>query len=188
MTHAETIQNSGESQVYGRVPDALSSAIYNIAWAMRQQIISPGDLASLRRLEPDEPGDAAFWKILASTIEPAGLLPHSGPLRDAVERQWAVLLNALAIAGGQHATDVRLGGALAEAELSELRFVRLVRARGPALENEIRAIGRILASKALQANWVEVVQLLRHQDDEHCERWRRKIARDYYLAKHHAKH
>lgn len=188
QANAVPISNDAQAQTQARVPDALSSVIHTIARSMRHQTISSGDLAALRRLQPDEPGDAAFWKILTSVIEPAGLLPNSGPLRDMVERQWAVLLNALAIAGGQHASDVRLGSALADAELSELRFVRLMRARGSALENEVRAIARVLASKALSANWVEVTQLLRHQEDNGSERWRRRIARDYYRAIHQGKH
>ncbi|AWV88250.1 type I-E CRISPR-associated protein Cse2/CasB [Bradymonas sediminis] len=143
--------------------------------------LSNGDMAELRRISPDKPYTPALWRILLDFV-PDGWV--AGPDRDQKERQWATLLMAMAICAGQHDPYKRLGSALAEAGWSELRFVRLLRARDARLEAEVRRLSQYLSSKGTPANFGDLAQLLFHQDGELAENRRRQIARSYYRALH----
>lgn len=142
--------------------------------------LSTGDLAELRRLSPEQPGCPAFWRIVAMILEPGGHLPERGPSRDEAERHWAVILSGMAQTAGLHRADRPCGWALARAGFSELRFVRLLRARGQGLERELRAAVSYLVSKAEPVDWGQLAGLILHQEGERGERLRRAVARDYY--------
>jgi len=138
-----------------------------------------GDVAELRRLSPHDPAAPAVWKLLI------GCVPESwraGPEREERERRWAALFMGMAHAAGLHNPSVPLGRALAEAGWSELRFVRLMRDTGDGLVDRVRRMAQYLSSKAQQADWTGVADLLLDQDGEWAERHRRAIARDYYRA------
>lgn len=165
------------------VEKSLKSVLGSIAAAFDRNAqgkrggLSNGDMAELRRISPAQPYTAALWKVLLDFV-PDGWV--AGASRDQKERQWATLLMAMAICAGQHDPYKRLGGALAEAGWSELRFVRLLRARDEKLETEVRRLAQYLASKGQPANFGDLAQLLFHQTGELAETRRRSIARSYY--------
>ena len=57
--------------------------------------LQPSDVASLRRLKPDDIDSPAFWRIAAVELEQA--LDASGPIRDQRELRWAAIIQTLAI-------------------------------------------------------------------------------------------
>ena len=156
----------------------IHSVIGKIAYAM-EHYLSNGDLAQLRRVSPEEPYSPALWKMLLSYV------PESwtrGPQQDEKERQWAAVLQGMAMTTGLHDLNVPLGQALVKAGWSELRFVRLMQAQGDDLIKEVRRLASFLASKAQTADWSDIAQLLFNQEGEWAKRHRRRIARDYYHA------
>lgn len=163
---------------------SLATVVHRIAAALdpavRQHGLPPGDVAALRRLEPDDLSVPAFWKVLATYVSPAGLLPRGGRALDDAERAWAVILNAMAHLAGHNDPHTSLGAALAEAGFSELRFVRLLRARGEALAPAVRTMAQFLASKAQPVNQADLAQLVLSDGHNHAESVRRRIARSYY--------
>jgi CRISPR system Cascade subunit CasB len=136
--------------------------------------ISKGDLAELRRIDPKEPFTPALWKILLEYVsDHEEILPER-------ERRWAILLMAMATCAGLHSYETSFGKALAQAGWSELRFVRLMEARGDNLVKEIRRLAQYMASKNQQADWSDAAWLLFVQDGDKVGDVRQNIARDYY--------
>jgi CRISPR system Cascade subunit CasB len=132
-----------------------------------------GELASLRRMTPDMPPGFSFHKLLLRTgIDVRG---------DDAERRWTIVVAMLASLAGMYAPDLPLGTALAKAGLSELRFVRLLRA-DDTLAAEVRSVSHILSSKAIAFDHRQLARLVLIQQAGPSEQLRRQIARDYYKA------
>ena len=136
--------------------------------------ISTGDLAELRRIDPQEPFTPALWKILLKFV------PNHERLSERQERQWAILLMAMGTCVGLHSPATPFGEALAKAGWSELRFVRLMEARGEHLVKQIRRLSQYLASKNQEADWSDAAWLLFVQEGKKATKIRQNIARDYY--------
>lgn len=161
--------------------DNLDAVVARLAAVVLRRL-PPGDLAALRRLDPTDPSAPALWRaLLLADVK----LPGDGAARDRLERRWAVILTALASLGDLHRPGAALGRALASAGFSELRLIRLLRAAGPALENEIATACRFLSAKAEPANTADLAKLLfSDTHDAWRESERRRIAREYYAKVH----
>jgi CRISPR system Cascade subunit CasB len=165
----------GEAQ-----PVSLRSLMGMLAHAT-EKILSPGDLADLRRLGEGDIGSPAFWKVAALWLEPKGFLrDQGGEARDAAERRWAFILAGLATLGHLHQPGYRLGRALAEAGFSELRLVRLLRSYDETLLDLVRITARQLAAKGQQVDWADAAELVLSDGADHEESVRRRVARDFY--------
>lgn len=140
-------------------------------------VLSTGALAELRRISPQKPFTPSLWKLLLDLDEAE---PWGGLDRDTYERRMATLAMGMAYCAGLHSKKPLLGHALAKAKWSELRFVRLMEARGETLEKLIRRMAQFLASKSQSANWVDVGWLLIGQDWDSAEATRLRISRSYY--------
>ena len=70
-----------------------------------------------------------------------------------------ILSGMAAMAPRPHRQGFLLGRALAQADLSEARFLRLLKADGPVFEDLVRRLTRFLAVKAEPVDWVELAQL-----------------------------
>jgi CRISPR system Cascade subunit CasB len=134
-----------------------------------------GDAADLRRLNPEEPDRAAFWKALAQCVE------DERPMTDGESSRWAAVLAAMArMAPHAHQAGARAGGALARARFSEARFSRLLTARGRALADRLRRAAVFLASRGEPVDWTDLAALSVVTDHGKAEGVRRRIASDYY--------
>ena len=152
-----------------------------------------GDLADLRRMDPDEPDAAVFWRLLA----------RQDLLGDpAVESRWALILHGIAlmtptssgdgVARTAHNGNIPVGWALflggevrrAKGLYSETRFNRLLTARGPMLRTLLARMFRMLAAANVPFNWREMAQFILNEggDEEAAEQARRRMARAYYQA------
>lgn len=156
---------------------SLGSTIGAMAGTI-ERVLSPGDVASLRRLRPADPDCSAFWKMLA--IHVAEGLPAGGPARDQAERRWAVILQALATMRGLHTPGLRLGRVLAAVDLAEARFLRLLRSKGEMLGDAARVTAQFLANRAVPTDHSELAALILSDGRADGEAVRRRIARDFY--------
>ena len=154
---------------------------------------SRGDLAQLRRMDPDNPDAAIFWRLMAEH----DLLHNPG-----LERKWALILHGIALMTPRNSGDgslrtahdgytpvgrtLFLGGESHREQgfYSESRLNRLLTARGDILHALLARMFRMLASAEVSFNWREMAEFILNEDyaEEAAERARRRIARDYYTA------
>lgn len=180
--------NSGEErQTWGGIA-------FGFAMQIAGENFQRGDLAQLRRLEPDAPDAAAYWRLMSDR----GLLGNA-----AWEVKWALILHGIALmtrtAGsepaGRSAHDrhtpvgraLFLGGGASRREsgyYSESRLNRLLTARGPILRTLLARMFRMMAAANQPFDWGEMAQFILYEDydDERAELARRQIARGYYQA------
>jgi CRISPR system Cascade subunit CasB len=170
----QDVQDRGEP---GETSRDLRTIVARIAGIIAREL-SPGEVAALRRLAPDEPYAPAVWKVFAMALDE--VVPPDGPAREEAERRWAAILCGLAITQGLHRAGRPLGAALASAGFSELRFTRLLRARGDQMFAALRGAAQYLASKALSFDALDLARLVLSEDGPREERTRRDIARSYY--------
>jgi len=130
-----------------------------------------GDLAELRRLDPDRPGAPVFFRILvrvAPDAAPETMCRYAHYLR-------ILALNPDALSGD------RLGAVMAASGVSESRVQRLLSARGGAMRDQLRLIARRLAN-ADNVPWRGFAYLLLTSDEDKLERSRLIVARDFWRA------
>ena len=177
-------------------PPPGSRSWWDTAFALAGKIagrdLSPGDRAELRRMDPDAPDAAVFWRLMAEH----DLLGNRYP-----ESKWALIMNGIALmtpkSGGDGATrsahdGTPVGRALflgAESRrekgyYSETRLNRLLTARGDMLRALLIRMFRMLAAADVSFNWGEMAQFILNEgyDDAASDQSRRRIAREYYLA------
>ena len=154
---------------------------------------SRGDLAELRRMDPDNPDATAFWRLLAR---------HELLGNEMLESKWALILHGIALMTrtgspdtgnvAAHNPGIPVGRALflggsdvrQQGFYSETRLNRLLTARGPVLRILLRRTFRMLATTGRSFDWREMaVFILNDGYDEHAaDTARRRIARSYYQA------
>lgn len=152
-----------------------------------------GDLAELRRMDPDELDAAVVWRLLAR-YELLG--------SPQVENKWALILHGIALmtptgtgdGAGRSAHDgsMPVGRAIfsggdnqrSSAYYSESRLNRLLNARGPVLRTLLARLFRMVAAAGQPFNWREMATFILSEgyNEEAAERGRRRIAREYYRA------
>lgn len=149
--------------------------------------LSRGDIASLRR--EDGARSPVFYKA-------AGLFLHTELAKTSneqelaeLERRWARVVHLLARTAGLHvAGSLKFGAALAEANLAEARFIRLLRAEGDAVDAAARAAIAPLVQRAVPFDPLDLAALILSAPDPRFparvdgEDVRRRVARDFYRA------
>lgn len=139
--------------------------------------LGAGDLAELRRMDPHSPGPA-YFKLEGLVLDDQ--LPGDEAERVDLETRWAAIIVGLALLGDLHCPPRRLGTALAEAQYSEVRFAKLIRADAERLTDELPMLARFLAARGVAADWTSAARLILSADRPDYERHRRNLARDYY--------
>ena len=187
----DSLGNAQELRSWGDITVSLDGQIAQLGAHSR------GDLADLRRMNPDSPDAAAFWRLMARY----DLLGN-----EELEKKWALILHGIALmtptAGGNtnagfprhsaHDPTVPVGLALFQggepnrgrAFYSETRLNRLLTARGPMLRTLLARLFRMLASADQPFNWRQMSELILNDgfDEDRAETVRRRIARSYYQA------
>lgn len=177
----------------------LSDKIFAIGQTLTD--LDPGALADLRRmsLEGDAPGAPYFWRLAARhgfgagdrlqtwahIVQIMAILTDKGSAEGkkschtptSENNGWRGLGHALCDGGdtawGKGETDPR-------PMLSELRFARLLAARGPMRAELMERAARALAAKkppGAQVNCTDLARFLLYPDKPE---YARKLARDYY--------
>jgi CRISPR system Cascade subunit CasB len=155
---------------------SLASVIHRLAAAIDREL-PPGELAALRRRDLSA---AAFWRLTAHHLVPAGYLARHPPRSEWQEKAWAAVLGGMAHMRNLHQSGRRPGYALRDADFSELRFTRLLRARDEALLDALRNTAHYLASKGASVDWTDLAALALFQEGDAAERVRRDLARDFH--------
>lgn len=151
---------------------SLGSTIGKLATAMLR--LDPGELARLRRMQTNGPGELAFWRLAVEFslrtddrgLQLVRILALLAPKGDPASRS------------SFHDFERRsLGAALADARYSEARLARFLELpfdkRGEALERMARLLR---AKRVLPVNCLDIACLLLSDDVKHP----RKLAQDYY--------
>ena len=185
---ASAQEQDGQPRSWGDIAVSLSGSIARLGEHRR------GDLAELRRMDPDKPDAAVFWRLLARYD-----LLNSG---EAVERKWALILHGIALmtpanSGSDnpqtaHDGSMPVGRALflgseeqrAQGFYSESRLNRMLTAREGMLRVLLARMFRMLSASGVSFNWREMAQFILNEgyNEDAAERGRRRIARDYYQA------
>ena len=159
----------------------------------RSADFSRADLAELRRMDPDTPNTAVFWRLMAE---------HDLLGNPSLEREWALILHGIALMTPRNGGDgnprtahdgytpvgraLFLGGEAHREQgfYSESRLNRLLTARGDMLRTLLARMFRMLASADMSFNWREMAQFILNEgyNEEAAEQARHRIAREYYLA------
>ena len=161
----------------------------DLAYQFSGDRTSRGDLAGLRRMNPDSPSEAVFWQFVTEK-EQRG---------ERLENKWALIMQGIALMTGTadshsaHDGKMPIGRALfyggdesrTSAFYSEDRLNRLLAARGPMLRTLLGRMFRMMASANQSFDWREMARLILSDghNEEQAERVRRNIARSYYRAK-----
>ena len=151
-----------------------------------------GGLAALRRMDPDAPDHATFWRLMAK---------HDLLRGGAWEEEWGLILHGIALMTPTNAGEgarrtahdgympvgkaLYLGGVdrRETAFYSDARLNRLLTAREEVLRTLLARMFRMLASANAAFNWREMAEfILSQRNEEEAETRRRRIARDYYRA------
>ena len=165
-----------------------------LAWQISHKDFPRGDLAGLRRMKPDAPDAAVFWRLMADQ----DLLEKGAE----VERKWALILNGIALmtrtAGSDassrsaHDGSIPVGEALfrggdpsrSDAFYSETRLKRLLSSRGSMTRRLLERTFRMLASANVSFSWREMANFILSDgfNDAAAESHRRGIASYYFQA------
>ena len=192
MTSTQTV-NTADLPAQERRPVSWGDIAVTFARTLASPDFPRGDLAELRRMDPDAPDAAVVWRLLAR-YELLG--------SPQVESKWALILHGIALmtptASGDgvgrsaHDGGVPVGRAIfsggdsqrSSAYYSESRLNRLLTARGPILRTLLARMFRMVAAAGQPFNWREMAAFILNQgyDEEAAEQGRRRIAREYYRA------
>ena len=178
-------------------PDAIHQSTPSRSWGeiatrfaavLARDDFRRGDLAELRRMDPDAPDAAVFWRLLAQE----DLLGNPD-----IERKWALILHGLALmtntadSRSAHAGMMQVGRALylggeesrESGFYSESRLNRLLTARGPMLRTLLARMFRMIGERQ-PFNWRDMARLILYDGyrEDLAEKARRSIARAYYEA------
>ena len=153
-----------------------------IAWRLTVRDVTPGDVARLRRMDPDLRVEDIWWKV----AKDAGLDYANNRL----SRVWATVAAMVAEVTKVRDFDtttlheglVPLGEALARAGCSELRFQTLLTADEDAIPSYMAHGVRLMKSRGQTFNMNDAARLMlsefRTKEERDADRTR--IARDYY--------
>ena len=169
-------------------PRSWGEITARIAASMARDGFLRRDLAELRRMDPDAPDAAAFWRLLAQ---------HELLGNPVVESKWALILHGIALmtntaeSRSAHAGNMPVGRALylggedsrGSGFFSEQRLNRLLTARGPMMRTLLARMFRMMGT-GRPFDWREMARLILYDGyrEDRAEDARRNIARAYYAA------
>jgi CRISPR type I-E-associated protein CasB/Cse2 len=162
-------------------PEAQAPGLASLVGSLAHHIdavLSPGDVAALRRSAGVESYCPAFWRLSAAVLEPGGAF-LAAPAQGELEERWAAILSGMAEMRGLHRPERRAGEVLGTV-VSEPRFLRLLRGHGQVLLDALRVVAHHLASRAQPIDWTELARLVLSDGREDEQAVRRRLARDYY--------
>ena len=139
-----------------------------------------GERAALVRLDPDgelRPHQIAALSraLIYADLEPDTWKPETW-------HRWALIAHGMALAG--HDATQSLGQQLSQAGVSESRVTKLLTSRGDAFRQLLPRLLRLIASKGIAPNWLELGGLILNQEreEEKAEDIRLKIAGRFFSA------
>lgn len=173
-----------------------SATAMSFAGELAGERFDRGELAALRRMDPDDPSPTAI-RLMAKR----GLL-GSPDVEEKWSLKWSLILHGIAIMTRTSGTtpqdrtahdgSKRVGRALfygdnperSEAFYSESRFNRLMSARGAMFRTLLVRMFRMVAAANQPFDWRQMAELILYDgfDEVAAKRIRQSIAGDYYQA------
>ena len=169
-----------------QIPRNVGGLVTDLAETIEAQEFERGDHAKLRRMNPEKPDTAPFWRLMS----------RQGMPRNPDVRKWGLIIHGIALVshgtGLAHKPRIPVGRALYEGSgkrvpfYSEDRLAKLLSARGPTLHRLLARLFRMLEGCAF--NWREMAWFILNEgyNEDRADQARVKIARAYYRAKNHA--
>ena len=167
-------------------PANFVSTMDNLVETIEDEEFGSGNHARLRRMDPDNPDTAIFWKFMSWRVMP----------RNPDIKKWGLILHGIALMshkGGAHNSGMPVGRALfygsdnsrTAAFYSEDRLATLLAARGDTLRRLLARLFRIMGNEGCSFDWFEMARFILNDghDEERSEQARTEIARAYYRAK-----
>jgi CRISPR type I-E-associated protein CasB/Cse2 len=163
-------------------PPEARAIVARIAAELAAPGFPRGDLAALRRMDPDAPGRTpVLLRLLARHA--SDRLEYGG---DEL-RRWALVVHGMALmAPEHHRATLPVGRALfgpgREPLYAESRLARLLSARGLAFRTQVPRLARQLKAKDQALDWREFADLIlaEGRDEARAEQSRERIAGAYY--------
>ena len=172
-----------------------ADAAPRLAFRLAQTGFRPGDLAELRRMEPDRADSPVLIGLLAQ--EDLFGSPQ-------VVKKWALIVHGMALMTPKGSSDAQrgtahdgmmpvgralfLGGEATRDQgfYSEARLKRLLASRGDMTRTLLARAFRMLAANGVTLNWREMARFILSDgyNKEWAEESRRRIASDYFRAQY----
>ena len=171
-----------DRKVYSIYNPSLAGAMaYSMA---RHGAWTTGDMAELRRLNPEQPIVAGFWRLMDNNADHKFAKPHQIAV-------WARIVRCIAKAvkigdvatTGPHLGKNRLGTVLQETGYSETRLKALLNSQGETTLRAVEHAALFLNSKEQSKyNWNQCAALMlsEFRDEQTRNNDRFKIAGEYY--------
>lgn len=161
-------------------PPGLEDAVSTACGLLRG--LGNGGRAELRRADVKKPYTSTLWRLMLQLPPECTRLEHEQP--------WGLLLGAMvqsrefsAESAEAAGPPLDLGEALFDADFSELRLTRLLRADEDAFPEHFRRMANILAHKSVRPKWWDVARLVfSTPESPEGTNERRRIARHYFAA------
>ena len=167
-------------------PANFVSTMSNLVETIEDKDFDRGNHARLRRMDPDNPDTAIFWKFMSWRTMP----------RNPDTKKWGLIMHGIALMshkGLAHNSGMPVGRALFyggdnsrdRAYYSEERLATLLAARGDTLRRLLVRLFRMMGNEGRSFDWFEMARFILNDghDEERSEQARTEIARAYYRAK-----
>ena len=164
------------------IPKNFRAIIQGLAETIEDKEFERGDRSKLRRMDPDNPDTAAFWRLIVR----AGM-PENPDIS-----KWGLIIHGMAhMSHGAelgHNPRISVGRALYQGGgkrvpfYSEQRLSTLLAARGQTLHRLLARLFRMLSAEGCAFNWFEMAKLILYEgyDEGRADQTRVEIAREYY--------
>lgn len=191
LRHGGVIESDGkisasEKRSLGsdQIPRNFRTIIQGLAETIEDKEFDRGDRSRLRRMDPDNPDTAAFWRLLV----------RSGMPQNPDIRKWGLIIHGMALMshGAKQAHNRRIsvgralyqGGGKRVPFYAERRLSTLLAARGSTLHRLLGRLFRMLSAEGCALNWFEMAKFILYEgyDEGRADQIRVKIARAYYDA------
>lgn len=189
LKHGTAIQSegmplppAGRFMSSGQIPRNFRTVIQGLAETIEDKEFNRGDRSKLRRMDPDNPDTAAFWRLIVR----AGM-PQNPDIS-----KWGLIIHGMALMShGEklaHNRRISVGHALYQGGgkrvpfYSEKRLSTLLAARGPTLHRLLGRLFRMLSVEGCAFNWFEMARFILYEgyDEGRADQTRVEIARAYY--------
>lgn len=150
-------------------------------WLANHWNAGPGDLAELRKLQPESRLSGTYHRLAM----------YSG-LPDTQETAFMIRCFAIGTKSGEkrnstpHDPSMSLGKALNGANYTETRLKTMLNARGKTKDKMVEQMCRRLHQAGIKVDWREIRRVLRDKtsaNDRAYDEVRTKVARDFYQAR-----
>lgn len=164
----------------------IDAIVYRLVSEIGSPVFPRGNLAELRRMNPEEPDSTAFYQLMGAR----GLLRN-----EALETKWATIIHGIALmTPTAHDSGTPVGEALFEggdpnrtsAFYSRLRLNRFLKSEGSVLVTLTKQLFLMMKAASQPFDWREMTTFILSEgvDPDKAEESRRMIARSYYSTEY----